>query len=376
VIYRLLYTLVLRRVPPETAHALAARAIGAAGRIRLVRTALRRLSGAGDPRLRVDAMGLRFPSPLGVAAGVDKDASWFEGLGALGFGFVEVGTITPAAQEGNPRPRIARLTADRALQNSMGFPNAGAAVAAGRLSARTGATVAGVNVGKSRAAAAGEAGADYRESVRRLGALADYIVLNVSSPNTAGLRDLQAVAPLRGLVEAVQAELRELGVSRPVLVKIAPDLADEDVDAIADLALELGLAGLVATNTTVDRSGLVTDPAAVPPEGGISGAPLKARSLEVLRRLRARVGDRLVLISVGGVESADDVWERIGAGATLVQAYTGFVYGGPLWPRRVNRDLARRVRAAGAGSIGELVGVAAVAARQCPELDSNQRPTP
>jgi dihydroorotate dehydrogenase len=165
----------------------------------------------------------------------------------------------------------------------------------------------------------------------------------VSSPNTPGLRDLQAVEPLRGLVAAVREELAALGLERPVLVKIAPDLADEDVDAVADLALELGLAGIIATNTTVDRGGLASG--GVPPEGGISGAPLKARSLAVLRRLRARAGDGLVLVSVGGIGSAEDAWERLQAGATLVQAYTGFVYGGPGWPRRVNRELARRRRA-------------------------------
>ena len=344
-LYRLLYAHVLRRVDPETAHRIAARGVGLLGRAVRPRH--------GDPALRVRALGLDLASPLGAAAGLDKDATWIDGLGALGFGFVEVGTITPAAQPGNPRPRVRRLTADRALQNSMGFPNEGAEAAAIRLSTRSGATPAGVNVGRSKGASAEQAAAEYRATVRRLAPLADYLVLNVSSPNTPGLRDLQAIAPLRDLVAAVQAELRDIGLRVPVLVKIAPDLADEDVDAVADLALELGIAGLVATNTTISRAGLRT--AAVPPEGGISGAPLKARSLAVLRRLRERAGDRLVLVSVGGVESAEDVWERVLAGATLVQAYTGFVYGGPLWPRRVNRELARRVRAAGARSIGELV---------------------
>ena len=336
-IYRLLYALVLRRIPAETAHALAARGVRLAHRLGLLR-----VLGRPDPVLAVDALGLRFASPLGVAAGVDKDASWFEGLGALGFGSVEVGTVTPLPQEGNPRPRVRRLLADRALQNSMGFPNPGAEAVAGRIAHRRGGTVLGVNVGRAKGSSTEQAAEDYRATVRRLAPYADYLALNVSSPNTPGLRDLQAVEPLRGLVAAVREELAALGLERPVLVKIAPDLADEDVDAIADLALELGLAGIIATNTTVERSGLAT--AAVPPEGGISGPPLKARSLAVLRRLRARTGDALVLVSVGGVESADDAWERLQAGATLVQAYTGFVYGGPGWPRRVNRELARRLR--------------------------------
>ena len=337
-LYRLLYALVLRRIPPETAHALAARGVSLAHRLGLLR-----VLGRPDPALAVEALGLRFESPLGVAAGVDKDASWFGGLGALGFGAVEIGTVTPLAQEGNPRPRVRRLTADRALQNSMGFPNPGADAVAARLEHRSGPTVVGVNVGRSKGATAEQAAGDYRATVLRLAPLADYLVLNVSSPNTPGLRDLQAVEPLRGIVAAVREALAELSIERPVLVKIAPDLADEDVDAIADLALELALDGIVATNTTLARTGLCT--AGVPAAGGVSGAPLKARSLEVLRRLHARAGDRLVLVSAGGIETADDVWERLQAGATLVQVYTAFVYGGPGWPRKVNRDLARRLRA-------------------------------
>ena len=344
-LYRLLYTVVLQRVPPETAHGLAARGVRLAHRLGLLR-----LAGRPDPVLAVDALGLRFASPLGVAAGVDKDASWFEGLGALGFGSVEVGTVTPLAQEGNPRPRVRRLTADRALQNSMGFPNPGAEAVAARIARRRAGTVLGVNVGRAKGSSSEQAAEDYRATVRRLAADADYLALNVSSPNTPGLRDLQAVEPLRGLVGAVRGELAALGLERPVLVKIAPDLADEDVDAIADLAIELGLDGIIATNTTVDRSGLASRD--VPPEGGISGAPLKARSLAVLERLRARAGDGLVLVSVGGIEDAEDAWARLRAGATLVQAYTGFVYGGPGWARRVNRDLAAKMRAAEAPPAG------------------------
>ena len=344
-LYRLLYTVVLRRIPPETAHGLAARGVRLAHRLGLLR-----LAGRPDPVLAVDALGLRFASPLGVAAGVDKDASWFEGLGALGFGSVEVGTVTPHAQEGNPRPRVRRLTAGRALQLSMGFPNPGAEAFAARIARRRAGTVLGVNVGRAKGSSSAQAAEDYRATVRRLAAHADYLALNVSSPNTPGLRDLQAVEPLRGLVAAVREELAALGLERPVLVKIAPDLADEDVDAIADLATELGLDGIIATNTTVYRSGLASTD--VPPEGGISGAPLKARSLAVLERLRARAGDGLVLVSVGGIEDAEDAWARLRAGATLVQAYTGFVYGGPGWARRVNRGLAAKMRAAEAPPAG------------------------
>jgi len=309
-----------------------------------------------DPRLRVRALGLDFPSPLGLAAGFDKDATGFAGLATLGFGFVEVGTITAEGQPGNPRPRIFRLTRERALVNRMGFPNEGAAAAEARLSGRDrAACVVGVNVGKTRLAE--DADADYQASVRRLAPHADYLVLNVSSPNTPGLRDMQAVDRLAELIAAVRAALGD-GLRPPLLVKIAPDLSDEDLDAIADLALRERLDGLIATNTTIDR-GCLRDPTApgVPAEGGISGAPLTARSLAVLRRLHARTQGRLTLISVGGIETADDAWERIRAGATLVQSYTGFVYGGPLWPRRVNRGLARRVREAGLDSLQDAVGI-------------------
>ena len=329
----------LRRIPPETAHALAARGVRSR-----TGSACCGCSGRPDPVLAVDALGLRFASPLGVAAGVDKDASWFEGLGALGFGSVEVGTVTPRRRRATRARAYGRLTADRALQNSMGFPNPGAEAVAARLAQPPRPTVVGVNVGRAKGSRdrAGRRGLPRDRAPAR--AHADYLVLNVSSPNTPGLRDLQAVEPLRGLVAAVREELAALGLERPVLVKIAPDLADEDVDAIADLALELGLAGIIATNTTVARSGLRSRD--VPAAGRhLRRAAEGARSLAVLRRLRARAGDGLVLVSVGGIEDADDAWERLQAGATLVQAYTGFVYGGPGWPRRVNRELARRMRA-------------------------------
>jgi dihydroorotate dehydrogenase len=293
---------------------------------------------------------------------MDKDASWFEALGALGFGFVEVGTVTALAQDGNPRPRVFRLPADRGLLNSMGFPNPGAAATAGRLRGRTASPIVGVNVGKSRIVDVQDAGPDYRACIREVAPYADYLVLNVSSPNTPGLRGLQSVELLGALLDAVQDQAP--GV--PLLVKIGSDLGDEELDALAALALERGVDGIVAVNTTVTREGLKSAREAWDRPGGVSGAPLKRRALHVLKRLHAAVGDRLVLISVGGVETADDVWERVLAGATLVQAYTGFVYGGPLWPSRVNRALAKRVRASGARSIRELVGTGdqAVSARK------------
>jgi dihydroorotate dehydrogenase len=359
--YRLLYRMVLRRVPAEAAHLAAfalIRVFGSVARVPGAAWLLRRWLGPRDPVLRVLALGLEFPGPLGLAAGFDKDARGTRGLAALGFGFVEVGTVTARAQPGNPRPRMFRLTADRALVNRMGFNNAGAAAAAARLSRTRGrrsgrGPVVGVNIGKTRAAPDADAATDYAASARAVAAVADYVVVNVSSPNTPGLRDLQAADRLRPVLVAVRTALDaafsggQPNRRVPLLVKIAPDLADADVDALADLALELGLDGIIATNTTVSRDGLASPPAEVAAAGagGLSGPPLRARALEVLTRLRERAGDRLVLIAAGGIETPDDAWERLRAGATLVQAYTGFVYGGPLWPRRMHAGLARRMKA-------------------------------
>ncbi len=342
----------LRRLPAETAHELAMGLIQVAGTVPGAVPALRRVLGPRDPVLRVRTMGLDFPGPLGLAAGFDKDARGVAVLGALGFGFVEVGTVTAQPQPGNPKPRLFRLTADRAIVNRMGFNNLGAAAAAARLR-RSGSplsgprrrrrqVIVGVNIGKTRAVPEEDAVADYVASARAVAGVADYVVVNVSSPNTPGLRDLQAVDRLKPLLTAVREAVRPV----PLLVKIAPDLADEDVDAIADLAVSLGLDGIIATNTTVSRDGLMSPSAEVAAAGagGLSGPPLRERSLAVLRRLRERAGDRLVLIAAGGIETADDAWERLTAGATLVQAYTGFVYGGPLWPRRINAGLAARLR--------------------------------
>ena len=360
--YRLLYQVVLRRVPAEAAHRAAfalIRVFGWVARAPGAAWLLRRWLGPRDPVLRVRALGLEFPGPLGLAAGFDKDARGTRGLAALGFGFVEVGTVTARAQPGNPKPRMFRLTADRALVNRMGFNNAGAAAAAAALghsrgrsrgrSGSPGGPVVGVNIGKTRAAPDDEAAADYAASARAVAAVAGYVVVNVSSPNTPGLRDLQAADRLKPVLVAVRAALDAASPSRrvPLLVKIAPDLADADVDAVADLALELGLDGIIATNTTVSRDGLASPAAEVAAAGagGLSGPPLRDRSLEVLARLHARAGDRLVLIGAGGIETPQDAWARLRAGATLVQAYTGFVYGGPLWPRRMHAGLALRMKA-------------------------------
>ncbi len=356
--YQLLYRVVLRRVPAEAAHRggfWLIQVFGSVARVPGVAWLLGRWLGPREEVLRVRALGLEFPGPLGLAAGFDKDARATRGLGALGFGVVEVGTVTAQAQPGNPRPRMFRLNADRALVNRMGFNNAGASAAAARLRGQTRATgarrgpVVGVNIGKTRVVPDEEAAADYAASARAVAGVADYVVVNVSSPNTPGLRDLQAADRLRPVLVAVREALDDAaagGRRVPLLVKIAPDLADADVDAVADLALELGLDGIIATNTTVSRDGLAspTSQVAAAGAGGLSGPPLRARALAVLVRLRARAGDRLVLIAAGGIETPGDAWERLRAGATLVQAYTGFIYGGPLWPRRMHAGLARLAR--------------------------------
>ena len=355
-VYRAVYRVALRRLPPEAAHAVGFWLIRAAAAVPGGAWVLRRFLAPRDPVLRVRALGLDFPGPLGLAAGFDKDGHGVAGLAALGFGFVEVGTVTARPQPGNAKPRMFRFPAERALVNRMGFNNAGAAALAARLRALRGARgprpVVGVNIGKTKTAADDAAIADYVTSARLVADVADYVVVNVSSPNTPGLRDLQAADKLKPLLLAVREALDEASPRRrvPLLVKIAPDLADADIDAVADLALGLGLDGIIATNTTISRAGL-RDSAAVADAGpgGMSGAPLRGRAIEVLRRLHDRTGDRLVLIAAGGIENADDARERLAAGATLLQAYTAFIYEGPLWPHRVQAALAGRLRGAGPG---------------------------
>ena len=309
---------------------------------------------APHPSLRTEAFGLTFPSPFGLAAGFDKEGHGIEALAELGFGHVEVGTITGQAQPGNEKPRLFRLIEDKAVINRMGFNNDGAAAVAPRLKAARAALqrthsgvrpVIGVNIGKTKVVELDDAVEDYLVSARSLAPAADYLVVNVSSPNTPGLRLLQNVETLRPLLRAVgDAADESAGRHVPLLVKIAPDLSDEDIDDVARLALDLKLDGIIATNTTVGREGLISDPGKVEAcgAGGLSGAPLKGRSLEVLRRLKAAVGEGLVLIAVGGVQSAADVQERLDAGATLVQGYTAFLYEGPFWAAGINRALAKR----------------------------------
>ena len=358
--YSLFFRLFFRRMDAEKAHHLAFRWIRLAARVPGLRTFAAAVLAPRHPALRTEAFGLRMHGPIGLAAGFDKNAQAIDGMAMLGFDHVEIGTVTAQGQPGNPRERLFRLVEDRALVNRMGFNNDGSAAVAARLAARRQVfrTTLGVNIGKTKAVPEQDAAADYVASTERLAAYADYLVVNVSSPNTPGLRNLQATAALRPLLTAVREAADRTVTDRrvPLLVKIAPDLADEDVDAVADLAVELGLDGIIATNTTIAREGLRSDPALTGESGGLSGAPLKARSLEVLRRLYARVGDRITLVGVGGVEDAEDAWQRILAGATLVQAYSAFIYRGPFWTRAVHKGLAARLAASPYATLADAVG--------------------
>ncbi|WP_326622070.1 quinone-dependent dihydroorotate dehydrogenase [Streptomyces decoyicus] len=360
--YRLFFHLIFKRMDPEQAHHLAFRWIQLAVRLPVLRTFLAAALAPRYEELRTEALGRRMHGPFGLAAGFDKNAVAIDGMTMLGFDHVEIGTVTAQPQPGNPKKRLFRLVPDRALINRMGFNNDGSASVAARLAARNPvfpATV-GVNIGKTKAVPEAEATADYVTSTERLARHADYLVVNVSSPNTPGLRNLQAVDHLRPLLTAVrEAADRTVTEHRvPLLVKIAPDLADADVDAVADLAVELGLDGIIATNTTIAREGLglTSDPRLVAETGGLSGAPVKERSLEVLRRLYARVGDKITLIGVGGIENAEDAWQRILAGATLVQGYSAFIYQGPFWCRAIHKGLAARLRNSPYATLADAVG--------------------
>ena len=348
-LYRLAFDHLLTRTDPEQAHHAAFAAIRAAGPV-----AAPTYGALAHRQARsVAAMGLTFPGVLGLAAGFDKNGTGIDALAALGFGFIEIGTITGEPQPGNPKPRLARLPDDRAVVNRMGFNNDGAEVVARRLARRssrlkgTTRSPLGINIGKTKVVPEDDETAvlaDYAKSTRLLSPYADYLVVNVSSPNTPGLRSLQAVERLEPLLREVRTVADATTAAKvPLLVKIAPDLADEDVLAVADLALALELDGVVATNTTISRDGLRSSPAKIEAAGagGLSGAPLTARADEVVAMLRGRLGPDPVIIGVGGISTAEQAKARLNAGATLLQGYTAFIYEGPLWPAKINRELAR-----------------------------------
>lgn len=350
-IYPLVFKQIFSRMDPEKAHHIAFDALKLAQRVGLSK--LTRKFFAPDPKLRRTVLGIDFPSPFGLAAGFDKGATGILCLSDIGFGHVEIGTVTAQPQDGNPTPRLFRLIEDRAVINRMGFNNEGAQLVAQRvadarhkLASEYGRQrpVIGVNIGKTKVVELDHAVEDYLQSTRQLASHADYLVVNVSSPNTPGLRLLQSVQSLRPLLEQVGTAADEAaGRHIPLLVKIAPDLSDEDLAEVAQLAVELKLDGIIATNTTIGRADLRSDAAEVERlgAGGLSGEPLRERSMDVLRQLRALVPAQMAIISVGGVSDAKDVKQRLDAGADLVQGYTAFLYEGPFWARRINRELAQ-----------------------------------
>ena len=345
--YKSLVKPLLFRLDAERAHHLVFDNLRRAARVPGVPALLRGLYDYRHPGLAREVFGLHFPNPVGLAAGFDKNATLTDELATLGFGFIEIGTVTPRPQPGNPAPRLFRLPADGALINRMGFNNDGAAAVAARLAGRRNRhLIIGGNIGKNKDTPNEHAAADYVACFDALADVVDYFVVNVSSPNTPGLRQLQEKKPLIELLQQVQARNLARPVPRPLLLKIAPDLTNSQLDDILEIARETRLSGLVATNTTIARDGLRTDAAQVAAcgAGGLSGRPLRARATEVIRYLHQKSDGALPIIGAGGIHSAADALEKLAAGASLIQLYTGFIYEGPGLVREINEQLAVTLR--------------------------------
>lgn len=331
---------------PETAHRVTVFCLDMAASLPLVGALLRRWFCVKNPALERQVMGLKFPNVVGLAAGFDKDGRHIEGLAQLGFGFIEVGTVTPKPQSGNPQPRLFRLPKDRALINRMGFNNGGVDALAERLrrlrrKGLPGGIIIGGNIGKNKSTPNAEAEQDYIACFEALFPWVDYFVVNVSSPNTPGLRDLQEKEPLTRLLNLLQEKNRAQHTPRPVLLKIAPDLSRSQLDDIVEIVRQTNLAGLIATNTTIARAGLLTpaDTLENIGAGGLSGAPLRERATEVIRYLRDSLGPNAVIIGVGGIDSPESAIEKLNAGADLVQLYSGMIYEGPGLMKRILRRM-------------------------------------
>jgi len=345
----------LFRMDPERVHGWALGYLGLAQRSGWLRRRISRRRGDHDPRLSVSAMGIQFPAPLGLAAGFDKDARAYNALLAHGFGSVEVGTVTPEPQEGNPRPRMERFPAKRAVVNRLGFPNEGQQAVAQRLEERPPEGVVGVNVGRNKSSTGEDALQDYEQAAARLARYAAYVTVNVSSPNTPGLRSLQEPDQVALLVNRVLDALDDAGTRRPVLLKIHPDAGDAETRDAVEAAVDAGATGIIAVNTTSQRPDGFEDAR----DGGLSGTPLRDRATQVVETVYEAVGDEAVIVGVGGIETGEDAIAKIRAGATLLQAYTGFIYRGPGFPALVHEEMLERMDELGAERVTDLVGEAA-----------------
>ncbi|OSZ79560.1 dihydroorotate dehydrogenase (quinone) [Chitinophagaceae bacterium IBVUCB1] len=332
---------ILFSIDPEKVHYMVMKRLQWAYNITPLRALLKNMYHFKHPSLQRTLWGITFPNPVGLAAGFDKDAKYTDALAALGFGFVEIGTLTPRPQSGNPKPRLFRLPADRALINRMGFNNEGSEIAAERLKHRKEKLIIGGNIGKNKDTPNEDAIKDYEASFRHLYDVVDYFVVNVSSPNTPGLRALQDKEPLMHILHTLTQLNKSLGTPKPLLLKIAPDLTNEQLDDIINIVKETEIQGLVATNTTIDRSNLTTDKAAVEAigAGGLSGAPVRCRATEVISYITQKSNGTIPIIAVGGIFTAADAKEKLDAGASLVQVYTGFVYEGPATASNICKGL-------------------------------------
>ena len=329
---------------PEFIHHISFKAIKIGALVPLKMWTWRLLFKVSHPQLKREVFGIKFENPVGLAAGFDKDAKLFDELASFGFGFVEIGTVTPLPQDGNPKPRLFRLKEDNALINRMGFNNEGIEAAVARLRRKNSNIIIGGNIGKNKLTPNDKAVDDYEICFEKLFPYVDYFVVNVSSPNTPGLRDLQEKEPLTALLNSLQKLNNKKENRKPILLKIAPDLSNDQLDDIIAIVAETKIDGVVATNTTIDRSGLKTKAKVLDSvgEGGLSGIPLKKRSTAVIKYLHKKSNKAFPIIGVGGIHSAKDALEKLDAGATLVQVYTGFIYEGPALIKRINKAILKR----------------------------------
>lgn len=321
--------------PPEKAHHLAMNLLKANLAIPGMKSMYKNMYSVTDKRLETEVFGIKFPNPVGLAAGFDKNADYYQEISHLGFGFIEIGTITPVAQPGNPQPRMFRLPEDEGLINRMGFNNGGVELAIKNLANRPKNLIIGGNIGKNKITPNKEALNDYIIAFNALFNYVDYFVVNVSSPNTPGLRELQDKGPLTEILNSLQVENNKQSSQKPILLKIAPDLTDDQLDDIIDIIASTKTDGVIATNTTISREGLKSNKNLTDEMGGLSGKPVKERSTEVISYLHKKSNGKFPIIGVGGIQTAQDAIDKLNAGASLVQVYTGFIYEGPSMVKQI-----------------------------------------